>query len=145
MLAALGAGVTVTGCRAAEAKTPKGALTAAQTRRIVMLVAQHDQIDLSDTHIELNSMDLASDFIPGYSSFIVIRESSTPGPDETLRRYAVNRSTGDVWEMTLCRHYDFPELTAMRQSFARQSTGASELAAQSKQLGCNTGKGSSTL
>ena len=105
---------------------------------MVVLVARHDRIDLTDTHVELNSMDLSADFIPGYASFIVIRESSTPGPDETLRRYAVNRNTGDVWEMTLCRHYDFPELQRLRASFGgRYATGAADLAAQSRQLGCS--------
>src|SRR5579875_3946527 len=76
-------------------------LTQEEAKQMVALVARHDHIDLSDTRIELNSMDLSAEFIPGFASFIVIRESSTPGPDETLRRYAVNRSTGDVWEMTL--------------------------------------------
>lgn len=116
-------------------------LTVRQTQQIARLVARHDQIDLTDTHIELNSMDLGSDFIPGYSSFIVIRESSTPGPDETLRRYAVNRRTGDVWEMTLCTHYDFPELTSLRRAFAlRNAPGAGDIAAEGKELGCTDQK-----
>jgi hypothetical protein len=113
-------------------------LSESQARQMVVLVARHDRIDLTDTHIELNSMDLGAEFIRGYSSFIVIKESSTPGPDETLRRYTVNRRTGDVWEMTLCRHYDFPELQRMRLSFGGQrNTGAGDLAAQSRELGCS--------
>lgn len=112
-------------------------LTASQAHRLVVLVARHDEIDTSDTHIEVNSMDLGPDFIPGYASFIIIRESNTPGPDETLRRYAVNRRTGDVWEMTLCTHYDFPELARMQRSFALHPGGrGSEIAAQSRELGC---------
>jgi hypothetical protein len=125
----------------AEAQTGLGSphrLTAGQTRQIARLVARHDRIDLSDTHIEINSMDLGAAFIPGYSSFIVIRESSTPGPDETLRRYAINRRTGDVWEMTLCTHYDFPELTRMRRAFAlRGVPAAGDVAAESRELGCS--------
>jgi hypothetical protein len=116
-------------------------LTLRQTQQIARLVARHDRIDLTDTHIELNSMDLGSDFIPGYSSFIVIRESSTPGPDETLRRYAVNRRTGDVWEMTLCTHYDFPELTRLRRALALRNTpGAGDIASEGKELGCTDQK-----
>lgn len=89
-------------------------------------------------------MDLGPDFISGYASFIIIRESDTPGPDETLRRYAVNRRTGDVWEMTLCTHYDFPELTRMRRSFAlRPAAAGSEVAAQSRALGCSEQKSGS--
>lgn len=113
-------------------------LTSNEARQIAILVARHDQLDLRDTHIELNSMDLSADFIPGYSSFIVIRESSTPGPDETLHRYAINRRTGDVWEMTQCTHYDFPALTRMRRELAgTAASGSSEVSVQSKQLGCS--------
>jgi hypothetical protein len=112
-------------------------LTLRQARQIAVLVAGHDRIDLHDNHVEVNSMDLQADFIPGFSSFIVIRESSTPGPDEVLRRYAINRTTGDVWEITLCTHYDFPELAHMLHAFAIRAQPASgNLAAQSKELGC---------
>jgi hypothetical protein len=112
-------------------------ITLRQAHQIAALVAHHDDIDLGDTHIELNSMDLGSDFTPGFFSFIVIRESTSPGPDETLRRYAISRRTGDVWEMTLCTHYDFPELTRLQHTFSgRAGTDASELSAQGKHLGC---------
>ncbi len=117
-----------------------------EARQIAMLVARHDQIDLRDTHIELNSMDLSADFIPGYSSFILIRESTTPGPDETLHRYAINRRTGDVWEMTQCTHYDFPALTRMRRELAgAAATASSEVSAQSRQLGCSRQKSAPSL
>lgn len=112
-------------------------LTAREARQIAVLVAHHDRIDLSDTHIELNSMDAGADFVPGFFSFIIIRESSTPGPDETLRRYAISRRTGDVWEMTLCTHYDFPELARLRRAYAGHADGAAAaVAEQSRQLGC---------
>jgi hypothetical protein len=129
----------------ASAAPPAGAtshrLTLHQARQMAVLVARHDRIDLRDSHIEMNSMDGGSEFFPGYASFIVLRESGTPGPDETLHRYAVNRQTGDVWEMTLCTHYDFPELTRMRRAFAlRVQAGAGDLDAQGKQLGCSEAK-----
>lgn len=111
------------------------ALTLRQAHEIAVLVAHHDRIDLDDTRVEMNSMDLGRDFVPGFYSFIIIRESSTPGPDETLRRYAINRQTGDVWEMTLCTHYDFPELTRMRRALGRGGPAA-EVAEQGRQLGC---------
>ncbi len=115
-----------------------------QARQIARLVARHDRIDLSDTHIEFNSMDMGAVFIPGYASFIVIHEASTPGPDETLRRYAVNRQTGDVWEITLCTRYDFPALQRLRRSLAgNAATTAAEVAAQSRELGCSKPSGGS--
>jgi hypothetical protein len=115
-------------------------LTPRQAHAIAVLVAHHDRIDLSDTHVELNSMDLSAAFVPGFYSFIIIRESSMPGPDETLRRYAISRRTGDVWEMTLCTHYDFPELTRMRRTFGRAGAAA-EVAEQGRQLGCGEHEG----
>lgn len=131
---------------AAAAAGSKHRLTEGQARQMVALVAKHDRIDLSDTRIELNSMDVNADFIPGFSSFIVIRESTTPGPDETLRRYAVNRSTGDVWEMTLCTHYSFSELEQMRAHFAGiRAAAPGEIAEQSRQLGCEEKAHSPTL
>jgi len=120
------------------AQSARRELTPRQARQIVVLVAQHDDIDLADSHIELNSMDLGRDFAPGFYSFIVIRESTSPGPDETLRRYAISRRSGDVWEMNLCTHYDFPELTRLRHSFAGHAGDASEISAQAKRLGCSS-------
>lgn len=119
-------------------------LTLRQAHEIAVLVARHDGIDLSDTRVELDSMDLGRDFVPGFYSFIVIRESSTPGPDETLRRYAINRQTGDVWEMTLCKHYNFAELTRMRRAMGRKGAAA-EVAEQGRQLGCGEHGGKPTL
>lgn len=117
------------------------ALTLSQTRRIALLVARHDNIDLSDTHIEFNSMDTGAAFVPGFSSFIIIRESTSPGPDETLRRYAVSRRTGDVWEINLCTHYAFPELNRMQVAMTgHRGDEATEIAEQGRQLGCAEAK-----
>lgn len=145
-LVAILIGFALSASAAATGAATRHRLTQQQARRIAVLVARHDRIDLSDPHIEVNSMDLSAAFIPGYASFIIIRESTTPGPDETLRRYAVNRSTGDVWEMTLCTHYDFPELTHLRRALALgDGTAAADLAVQSKELGCSQQKAAPTL
>lgn len=113
---------------------------------MVFVVAKHEHINLSDTHIEMNSMDLDHDFIPGFTSYILIRESTSPGPDETLRRYAVNRHTGDVWEINLCTHYDFPELAHLRRMFALSATpSGGDLTKEEKELGCTDTKAAATL
>jgi Effector immunity protein Tgi2PP len=133
-------------CAAAQTATAAHRLTMHQARQIAVLVAKHEHIDLNDTHIEMNSMDLGRAFIPGFVSFIVIRESTSPGPDETLRRYTVNRSTGDVWEINLCTRYDFPELTRMRRAFALpRPASPDDLAAEGRELGCTDTKTASTL
>jgi hypothetical protein len=122
----------------AAAQSANHQITPHQAHQIAVLVARHEDIDLADTHIEMNSMDLGRDFSPGFYSFIVIRESNSPGPDETLRRYAVNRRTGDVWELTLCTHYNFPELSRLQRTFAgRGAADATALSAQGKRLGCS--------
>jgi len=137
-LLALTVVIAVSFATLASAQSSGHAITARQAHQIAVLVARHDDIDLDDTHIEMNSMDLGRDFMPGFYSFILIRESTSPGPDETLRRYAISRRTGDVWEMNLCTHYDFPELTHLQRSFSgRAITDAGELSAQSKRLGCS--------
>jgi hypothetical protein len=133
-------------CALAQTASPAHRLTARQAHQMVALVAKHENIDLSDTHIELNSMDLGREFIPGFASFIVIRESTSPGPDETLRRYAVNRRTGDVWEINLCTRYDFPELTRMRRADSLSAAPSEgDLAAEGRELGCTETKAASTL
>lgn len=124
---------------AARKPAPAHRLTTRQARALVRLVARHEAIDVGDSHIEMNSLDLMSPFVAGYSSYIVIREATTPGPDETLRRYAVNRQTGDVWELTLCRRYDFPQLQRMQRAFTGHGpASAAQLAAERRQLGCAT-------
>ena len=120
-------------------------LTFRQARQIVRLVARHDHIDLKDTHVEVNSLDVMEPFIPGYFSFILIREAMTPGPDTTLRRYAINRQTGDVWEMTLCTHYDFPALERRQRAFTGRAATAAEVAAENQALGCSAPKSGKSL
>ena len=124
--------------RMSPAQSASRAITPHQAHQIAVLVARHDDIDLADTHIELNSMDLGREFAPGFYSFILIRESTSPGPDQTLRQYAINRRTGDVWEMNLCLHYDFPELKHLQRSFSGHPlSDAADLSAQGRRLGCS--------
>jgi hypothetical protein len=133
-------------CAVAQTAPPQHRLTAHQAHQMAVLVAKHENIDLSDTHIEMNSMDLGREFIPGFASFIVIKESTSPGPDETLRRYTVNRRSGDVWEINLCTHYDFPELTRMRRTFTlADAASAADIASEGKELGCTDAKPAATL
>jgi hypothetical protein len=112
-------------------------LTSDEARQLALLVARHDHIDVSDTHIEINSMDMGTAFIQGYASFIILRESMTPGPDETLRHFSVNRRTGDVWETTLCTHYSFPELARRQRTLTgRGGAGSGGIVTQQKEIGC---------
>jgi hypothetical protein len=118
------------------------ALNNHQARQIVRLVARYDHIDLNDSHVEMNSLDLMSPFISGYASFILIREATTPGPDQTLHRYAVNRQTGDVWEMTECTRYDFSALTRLQRALTGQAATPAEIETERQELGCSARKSS---
>lgn len=112
-------------------------LTQGQARELARAVAKYEHIDLANQWIEFDSMDAGAPYLQGFASFTVVREAQTPGPDTTLRRYAVNRTTGNVWEMTLCRKYDFPALAAMRKKLTgRAEATAAQDAAERKALGC---------
>lgn len=139
LLLALAAGAT------AQSAQARSRISARQAKQIAELVAEHDHIDLNDTYIEMNSLDLMRPFIPGYSSFIFIREATSPGPDTTLRRYAVNRTTGDVWEMTLCRRYDFPALEQTQRALTGGTATPAEISLERRQLGCEAKSGENPL
>ncbi|HEY4050595.1 MAG TPA: hypothetical protein VGM27_27330 [Acidobacteriaceae bacterium] len=97
-----------------------------QAQKIALIVAQHDNIAVDDRNFVLNSMDTrtAAGFIPGYYSFSIIREGTSPGQaDETIRMYIVSKRTADTWELNLCTHYSFPELKRIQQT-VMQETGA---------------------
>ena len=112
-------------------------LTQGQARELAQRVAKYEHIDLKNPWIEFDSMDEGAPYLRGFWSFTVVREAQTPGPDTTLRRYAVNRTTGDVWEMTLCRKYDFPALATMRKKLTGHAEAmAAEGEAERKALGC---------
>lgn len=117
-------------------------LTQGQARQLARLVAWHEHIDLNNQWIEFDSMDAGAAYLPGFSSFIVVRDASTPGPDTTLRRYAVNLKSGNVWEMTLCRKYEFPALAALRKKLTGHAKASkAEDLAERKALGCVPGAG----
>jgi hypothetical protein len=112
-----------------------------QARQVAMIVARHDNITVDDREIVMNSMDTRREagFIPGYYSFSIIRESDSPArPDETIRMYVVSKRTADTWELNLCTHYSFPELSKFQQQVMHK-TGASSEEAQSmpKDIGCS--------
>ncbi|HLI03960.1 MAG TPA: effector immunity protein Tgi2PP, partial [Terracidiphilus sp.] len=121
------------------------ALTRAQARALAVTVARHEGIPVTDEHIEIDTMDVGAPYLPGFASFLVLRESTTPGPDTTLARYAVNRRSGNVWEMTECRRYDFPALKALRKRLTGHATASRAAdAAERKALGCDAPAKSAT-
>lgn len=109
-----------------------------QARNIAMLLAEHEQIDVKNPDLIVDTMDRDGAFVEGYFSFILIRQDQhTAGADKTLGMFAVNARTGDAWEINLCKHYSFPELAKVQRRI-RHSTGAhadDEVEAQ-KDLGC---------
>lgn len=113
------------------------ALTHGQARKLARMVARYEHIDLNNQWIEFDSMDAGAPYLPGFASFAVVREAQQPGPDTTLRRYAVNQRSGDVWEMTLCKEYEFSALSALRKQLTgRANASPTQTAAERRELGC---------
>jgi hypothetical protein len=109
-----------------------------QARSVALMVARPDGINVDDPDILVDSMDGNGAFVPGYVSFIFIAvDPHVPGKDRTLAMYAVSPRTGDIWELNLCKHYDFPELVRVQHAIQRK-TGAhlSDETASAKSMGC---------
>jgi hypothetical protein len=123
----------------ATTSTGVGQITPEQARKVALLVARHEAINVDDTDTVVDSMDGNGPFVPGYFSFIFIAvDPHRPGKDHTLGVYGVSARTGDIWELNLCKHYDFPELERVQRSI-RRKTGAhpGDEAASAKTIGCD--------
>jgi hypothetical protein len=111
-----------------------------QAKDVVLAVARHDNIQVDDRTIVLNSMDTRSSagFIPGYYSFSIIKESdSSASADETIRMFVVSKRTAETWELNLCTRYSFPELDRLQQTIMRQTGAAPEEERDmAKAIGC---------
>ena len=125
-------------CLGTEINAGSEQISPAQARSVALLVARHDNINVDDPDIVVDSMDGNGAFVPGYLSFIIIAvDPHVPGKDHTLAMYAVSPRTGDVWELNLCKHYDFPDLVRMQHAIQRK-TGShlSDETASAKSMGC---------
>lgn len=125
-------------CMGTEINAGSEQISPEQARSVALMVARHDNINVSDPDIVVDSMDGNGAFVPGYFSFIFIAvDPHVPGKDKTLAQYAVSPRTGDVWELNLCKHYDFPELVRVQHSI-QHKTGAhlTDEPASAKSMGC---------
>jgi hypothetical protein len=125
-------------CLGTEINAGSEQISSEQARSVALMVARHDNINVTDPDIVVDSMDGNGAFVPGYFSFIFIAvDPHVPGKDKTLAMYAVSPRTGDVWELNLCKHYDFPELVRVQHTI-QHKTGAhlADETASAKSMGC---------
>ncbi len=111
---------------------PSG-LTLAQSKQVLRVVMKHERYKMASPALSIDGPWLTDGkpVVPGYFHFGVIYVTSTQG------HYAVNTSSGDVWDTESCERYTFPALVAIQKHVAAK-TGralASDDDART-QLGC---------
>lgn len=111
---------------------PSG-LTLAQSKQVLRVVMKHERYKMASPALWIDGPWLTDGkpVVSGYLHFGVVYGTSTQG------HYAVNTSSGDVWDTESCERYTFPALIAIQQRITVK-TGkevASDDAARSD-LGC---------
>lgn len=89
---------------------PSG-LTLAQSKQVLRVVMKHDRYKMASPALSIDGPWLTDGkpVVPGYLHFGVVYGTSTQG------HYAVNTSSGDVWDTEICERYAFPALMAIQQ------------------------------
>jgi hypothetical protein len=119
----------------------RGGLSQEQAEEILWLVLRHEHLALpSDgTYVERlgASARASADLPPSYFSFGVSRDDPRSKATSISGRFAISRSTGDVWELNLCRRYSFAALRRIQQAVMKRTgkTFVDERAAR-RDLGC---------
>ncbi|NHZ98459.1 hypothetical protein [Massilia sp. CCM 8734] len=108
-------------------------LTLAQSKQVLRVVMKHERYRMASPKLWIDGPWLTDGkpVIPGYVHFGVVYESNTQG------HYAVNTSTGDVWDVEGCQRYAFPALLAIQKRIVVKT--GKELASEDdarSQLGC---------
>ncbi|NHZ44223.1 hypothetical protein [Massilia aquatica] len=111
---------------------PSG-LTLAQSKQVLRVVMKHERYKMASPALSIDGPWLTDGkpVVPGYLHFGVVYGTSTQG------HYAVNTSSGDVWDTESCERYTFAALVAIQKHVAAK-TGkalASDDDART-QLGC---------
>ncbi|NHZ93771.1 hypothetical protein F2P45_32940 [Massilia sp. CCM 8733] len=92
---------------------PSG-LTLSQSKQVLRVVMKHERYKMSSPKLSIDGPWLTDGkpVVPGYFHFGVVYVTSTQG------HYAVNTSTGDVWDTESCERYTFPALIAIQKQIS---------------------------
>jgi hypothetical protein len=95
-----------------------------QAKQVLIIVLKQEKYRLSMPGVFIHG-DLADEKgnppHPGYYDFSVGYDSVKAGATEYLGLFSVSRMTGDVWEINICRRYDFPELRRVQAVIMRRT------------------------
>lgn len=117
-------------------------LTAEQAKQVLTVVLKH-------LHYKMSNRDLWIDgpwpgdekgtlFRPGYYDFGLVYSNPKAAASNVLGHYAVNATTGDVWETERCRRYRFPALSAIQERIsARTGRQLASDAIARGEIGCD--------
>ncbi|NHZ64892.1 hypothetical protein [Massilia genomosp. 1] len=111
---------------------PSG-LTLTQSKQVLRVVMKHERYKVASPKLWIDGPWLTDGkpVVSGYYHFGVIYVTNTQG------HYAVNTSTGDVWDVEACERYAFPALLEIQKRISLKT--GKELASDDdarSQLGC---------
>ncbi len=94
-------------------------LTVNQAKRLLMLVLQHERIDMSDSAWWIEEPFRGGDGLyKGYRTFSLVYSHPENAMSFTHGHYAVDVMTGDVWVANGCKHITFPALSRLQHGIS---------------------------
>jgi hypothetical protein len=96
--------------------SPSG-LTLAQSKQVLRVVLKYERFKVSSPTLWIDGPWLSDGkpVVPGYVHFGVVYLANTQG------HYAVDRSTGDVWQTESCQRYAFPALREIQKRISSKT------------------------
>jgi hypothetical protein len=99
----------------AAAQTKQRTITVEDGRQLVYRSLQAEGF----IHLRLAVDDYKVASLPGFY-FFEVRYGTNPNGSSTVGHYAVEETTGEVWDAVTCAHYASPTLRKMQQDLRRR-------------------------
>ncbi|NHZ36709.1 hypothetical protein [Massilia rubra] len=97
-------------------------LTVNQAKRVLMVVLEHERVDMSDTAWWIDEpFRGGDDLYPGYRTFGLVYSHPKNAMSFTHGHYAVNVLTGDVWVANACKRISFPALSTLQRGISSRT------------------------
>ncbi|UOD29210.1 hypothetical protein INH39_27950 [Massilia violaceinigra] len=116
-------------------------LTADQARQVLLVVLKHEKFDMSNPGMWIDGPwrgdRQGTQYRPGYYDFGVVYSNRKTHTSNVQGHFAVNASTGDVWNTVRCKRYGFAGLSTI-QNVISARTGKKLASAQLAfdEIGC---------
>ncbi|MDR3441349.1 hypothetical protein [Telmatospirillum sp.] len=94
-----------------ERQVQPSGLSVDQARQLLVVVLQHEKLMVNKPGFNIENIE----FVPGYVNFFVTYDSPKAGATDVIGGFAVSPRTGDVWETTLCKRYQFRTLSDIQK------------------------------